>query len=61
MDNKAINEAMERALQRPPTAPLGRGDREYSRKITVNNGWGRIRGADNTARSFKTKGPWEFA
>ena len=61
MENEAINEAMERALQRPPTALLGRGDGEYSRNRTVDDGWGRIRGACSTARLHRTKGSWEFA
>jgi len=26
-----------------------------------DDGWGRIRGEDSTARPFKTKGSWEFA
>ena len=30
MDNEAINEAMERALQQPPTIPLGRGERNIA-------------------------------
>ena len=28
---------------------------------TVDDGWGRIRGEDSSARPFKTKGSWEFA
>ena len=27
----------------------------------IDEGWGRIRGEDSTARPFKTKGSWEFA
>ena len=61
MDHEAINEAMERALQQPPTVLSGKGDGEHSRNRFGDDGWGRIRGADSTARPFKTKGSWEFA
>ena len=58
MDNKNTNEAtkgiMERVVQRPAKAPQGRTEEK------VDDGWERIRGEDNMARPFKTKGSWEF-
>ena len=64
MDNETTNEAtkvtMERALQLSANASLGGNEEENSSNGTVDNGWGRIRGKDSTARPFKTKGLWEF-
>ena len=59
MDNENTNKAtrgiMERALQRPANTSQGGNEEE------VDDGWGRLRGENSTARPFKTKGSWEFA
>ena len=49
---------MERALQQLANASQGGNEEEVE---DVDDGWGRLRGEDSTARPFKKKGSWEFA
>ena len=40
--------------------PADAGEWGCDRSSPVNDGWGRIHGADSSSRPFKTKGSWDF-
>ena len=50
-----------RKLPNPHIKPSDAGEWGRDWSAPVDDGWGRIRGADSSACLFKTKGSWEFA